>query len=126
VALGGTVDGEIGDTVRAHGPDALSLVAVEEGRVVGHMLFSRVDLAGMAGPEATGFGPMAVAAERRPRGIGGAGRSGKVAGVARYRNEFDVGVPGIAEGRDRAGRSQGSACVAQHRPNGGESGASRG
>jgi putative acetyltransferase len=48
-----------------------SLVAVEGGRVVGHILFSRVALRG-APRGALALAPMAVLPDRQRRGIGGA------------------------------------------------------
>ena len=72
LAFGGTVEGAIVDALRAGCTGALSLVAEEGGRVVGHIFFSPVAVAGMSGTEAMGLAPMAVAPDRQRRGIGAA------------------------------------------------------
>ena len=64
------LEGRIVDALRAHGVAQLSLVAVVDGRVVGHILFSPVTSA--AGVDGLGLGPMAVAPEHQRRGVGGA------------------------------------------------------
>lgn len=60
------------DMLRANGALRLSLVAVAEGEIVGHIAFSPVTL---ETPERTwvgaGLAPMAVSAGHRRRGIGG-------------------------------------------------------
>ena len=59
------------DALRASARPLVSLVAVEEGRVVGHILFSPVTIEGPQGVSAAlGLGPMAVRPERQNRGIG--------------------------------------------------------
>jgi putative acetyltransferase len=58
------------DALRAAGKATISLVAEDEGRVVGHVLFSPVTLAGA--PFGSGLAPLAVAPEEQGRGIGGA------------------------------------------------------
>ena len=54
------------ERLHADGGAALSLVAVEAGEVVGHVLFSRL----IAPACALGLAPLAVRADRRRRGIG--------------------------------------------------------
>lgn len=50
---------------------ALSLLAVEEGRVVGHILFSRIEIRGIAREvPALALAPMGVAPARQRTGIG--------------------------------------------------------
>src|SRR3546814_9401858 len=63
-------EGPIIDALRAAGALALSLVAEEQGRVVGHVAFSPVDIAGPAGATAGwyGLGPIAVAPHRQEIG----------------------------------------------------------
>jgi putative acetyltransferase len=63
------LEGRIVDVLRAHGAVRLSLVAVVDGRIVGHILFSPVTC---AGAEGLGLGPMAVLPEQQRRGVGAA------------------------------------------------------
>lgn len=58
------------EALRAAGKATISLVAEHEGRIVGHVLFSPVTLAGA--PFASGLAPLAVAPEMQGRGCGGA------------------------------------------------------
>jgi putative acetyltransferase len=61
------------DTLRQDGDfiPALSLVAVDEGRIVGHILFPPVTIESKTGSvPALALGPMAVLPELRRRGIG--------------------------------------------------------
>ncbi len=83
------LEGRIVDALRDHGVVQLSLVAVVDDRVVGHILFSPVATAatGAAGVEASGLGPMAVVPEQQRRGVGAALID---AGLARLRA---VGCP---------------------------------
>jgi len=61
------------DTLRASCPDHLSLVAEDEGRVVGHILFTPVAVEGPKGTaEGMGLAPMAVLPDRQRQGIGSA------------------------------------------------------
>jgi putative acetyltransferase len=55
------------DKLRVSGDAVLSLVWVEQGEIVGHILFSRMSLAGVVA-----LGPLAVKPERQSRGIGSA------------------------------------------------------
>jgi putative acetyltransferase len=64
------LEGRIVDALRAHGAAQLSLVAVVDGRLVGHILFSPVT--GCDGPTGVGLGPMAVVPEFQRRGVGAA------------------------------------------------------
>jgi putative acetyltransferase len=70
VVFGGPVEGTIVDAIRDRCSDALSLVAVEEAQIVGHIFFSPVAILGMNGIEAMGLGPMAVLPEYQRQGIG--------------------------------------------------------
>jgi putative acetyltransferase len=59
--------------IRAGGGVLLSLVAVIDGRVVGHVLYTPVVLEGGAAPViGAGLGPLAVLPDRQRTGIGGA------------------------------------------------------
>src|SRR5215472_6071880 len=61
------------DALRAHGRLLLSLVAVEDTALVGHIAFSPVTITRHDGAvvEGIGLGPMAVTRERQRLGIGG-------------------------------------------------------
>ena len=52
--------------------NVISLVAEEEGEIVGHIMFSPVQLTGAADVRAMALAPMAVAPERQRAGIGAA------------------------------------------------------
>ena len=70
---------------------ALSLVAVDDGAVVGHILFSPVTIHTVSGPRtALGLGPMAVRPERQGQGIGSALVREGLAACRRARDEMDV------------------------------------
>jgi putative acetyltransferase len=60
-------EGNIVDALRANGAVTLSLVAVEHGRVVGHIMYSPTHVGDVAG---AALGPMAVLPEYQRRGIG--------------------------------------------------------
>ncbi len=71
MAFDGTEEAKIVDSLRNACPDAVSLVAVEDERILGHILFSPVLVSG--GQEVTrgmGLAPMAVLPERQRQGIG--------------------------------------------------------
>jgi putative acetyltransferase len=64
-------EADLVDRLRGRGAVMLSLVAVENGLVLGHILFSPVTIG--AGPDALhaqGMGPVAVLPERQKEGIG--------------------------------------------------------
>lgn len=73
LAFGGDAEARLVDALRgtAHWIPELSLVAEEDGVVVGHILFTRVSVAdgGCAAP-ALALAPMAVRPERQSAGIG--------------------------------------------------------
>ena len=61
------------DALRENGNFTLSLVADIEGEVVGHILFTDIEMKpGGADARMLGLGPMAVRPDRQGRGIGGA------------------------------------------------------
>jgi putative acetyltransferase len=70
LAFGGPVEGAIVDAIRANCTDALSLVAVEGNRIIGHIFFSAVTINGIKDTGAMGLGPMAVLPEYQRKGIG--------------------------------------------------------
>jgi putative acetyltransferase len=67
LAFGQEVEGRIVDALRARGAATLSLVAVAEREVVGHILFSSATVGPLVG---AALGPMAVAPAHQKRGIG--------------------------------------------------------
>jgi putative acetyltransferase len=65
-AFGRSAEAKLVDDLRAAGDSVLSLVAVDDGTVVGHALFSR-----MKAPfPALALGPVAVRPERQRMGVG--------------------------------------------------------
>ncbi|WP_422048964.1 GNAT family N-acetyltransferase [Shimia sp.] len=67
-AFGQPEEARLVDMLRAEGDAALSLVAEEDGHIIGHVLFSP-----MAAPVRTlGLGPLSVAPDHRKQGIGAA------------------------------------------------------
>lgn len=66
-AFGQEQEGEIVDALRANGGARLSLVAVDEGRVVGHIMYSPLHVGRVVG---SALGPMAVDPEVQRRGVG--------------------------------------------------------
>lgn len=72
-AFGGPDEARLVDALRDSARPQISLVAVRERRVTGHIFFSPVTVArGARGWEAIGLGPMAVEPEWQKRGIGSA------------------------------------------------------
>ena len=71
LAFGRRAEADLVDALRTSGKATLSLVALEDDRIVGHILFSPVtiDAADRTFP-AVGLAPMAVLPERQRRGIG--------------------------------------------------------
>jgi len=57
------------EAIRANGNDRVSLVAEKQGRIVGHVLFSPVDV---EGSEGIGLAPVAVLPDFQSQGIGAA------------------------------------------------------
>ncbi len=67
LAFARTEEAALVDALRAHGKVSLSLVAEEDGCVVGHVLFSAATIGSRTG---VGLGPLAVLPECQGRGIG--------------------------------------------------------
>jgi putative acetyltransferase len=70
-AFGEPTEADIVDTLRNACPDAVSLVAVEDGRILGHIFFTPVVIS--SEHETTrgmGLAPMAVLPKRQRQGIG--------------------------------------------------------
>ena len=73
LAFGQPIEAELVDRLRAACREAVSLVALEGDRVVGHILFTPVVVEGARGT-VTGMGlaPMAILPERQRQGVGSA------------------------------------------------------
>ncbi|MCG6949362.1 MAG: N-acetyltransferase [Acidobacteria bacterium] len=70
-AFEGGPEAALVDSLRASCPDYLSLVAEDEGRVVGHILFTPVVIqSGEGDVEGVGLAPMAVLPDLQGNGIG--------------------------------------------------------
>jgi len=68
-AFGREAEGELVDALRGEVSPFISLVAEEDGRVIGHILFTPVRV-GESGVNAAGLGPMSVAPGSQSRGVG--------------------------------------------------------
>ncbi|MBM3819307.1 MAG: N-acetyltransferase [Acidimicrobiia bacterium] len=73
LAFGGPLEADLVDRLRDNCADALSLVAEQDGAVVGHILFTPVTITS-GGRDVVGMGlaPMGVRPERQRQGIGSA------------------------------------------------------
>jgi putative acetyltransferase len=71
-AFGSPAEADIVAALRAKGVELVSLVADVDGIVVGHVLFSRVSLAGHDELKLMGLGPLAVLPMYQRKGIGSA------------------------------------------------------
>lgn len=70
-AFGQTVEADIVDAIRAECRSAVSLVAEDEGQIVGHIFFSPVIVSDdMESVRGMGLAPMAVLPARQRQGIG--------------------------------------------------------
>ena len=58
------------DALRAAGALAVSLVAVEDGGIVGHVAFSPIAIDGAPAPGWFGVGPLSVSPDRQRHGVG--------------------------------------------------------
>jgi putative acetyltransferase len=67
-AFGQHLEGDIVDELRSNGAALLSLVAIQDRHVVGHIMYSPISVGGQAMGAA--LGPMAVLPEFQRRGIG--------------------------------------------------------
>jgi putative acetyltransferase len=77
LAFGQPQEGDLVDALRGAGALTLSLVAVTDGRIVGHIAFSPVTIASRTATiEALGLAPLGVLAQAQ--------------GVVRFRPEFDA------------------------------------
>lgn len=70
-AFGQPTEADLVDLLRVACPDAVSLVAVEDDQVLGHIFFSPVTITAETGAtQGMGLAPMAVVPERQRHGIG--------------------------------------------------------
>jgi putative acetyltransferase len=69
-AFGRSAEAELVNRLREEARPLVSLVADDGGAIVGHILFSPVDLSDQPDLMLMGLGPMAVKPERQGRGIG--------------------------------------------------------
>ena len=70
-AFGQPAEANLVDTLRTACPNALSLVALWDGQVVGHILFTPVNIQTAKGAiQGMGLAPMAVVPERQRQGVG--------------------------------------------------------
>lgn len=69
-AFEGPGEADLVDLLRSRGKAVLSLVALVETRIAGHILFTRVRIDGREGIRALGLAPMAVRPDLQGRGIG--------------------------------------------------------
>jgi putative acetyltransferase len=69
-AFGGDVEVRLVDFLRSRGKAIVSLVAVEAGDIVGHVLFSPVTIDGAQSARALGLAPVGVLPAFQRRGIG--------------------------------------------------------
>ncbi len=71
-AFGGPVEADLMEPLREHGAVGVELVAVEAGRIVGHIAFSRLWVEnGQRLTPAVALAPLAVHPEFQDRGLGG-------------------------------------------------------
>jgi putative acetyltransferase len=73
-AFGQPGEADLVETLRESGDAVVSVVAEDHGRIVGHVLFSRLTIHGAGGRivPALALAPMAVAPERQRQGVGSA------------------------------------------------------
>ena len=67
-----TAEADLIEALRVQAHPVVSLVAVEGGTIVGHIMFSPVSLSGHPGLKIMGLAPMAIAPEYQRKGIGSA------------------------------------------------------
>jgi len=70
LVFAGPVEGSIVDAIRKRSTESLSLVAVVDDKIIGHIFFSPVEIDKLNGIQAMGLGPMAVLPEYQRQGIG--------------------------------------------------------
>ena len=84
IAFGGDCEARLVDRLRSAGLVIVSLVAVQDGEIVGHVMFSELAIESEPGViQAASLAPMAVTPKHQRRGIGSAlvGRGLEFAGA---------------------------------------------
>ena len=71
-AFDSATEADVVDVLRSSAEKVISLVAEEDGEIVGHIMFSPVQLIGAADVRAMALAPMAVTPERQRAGVGSA------------------------------------------------------
>jgi putative acetyltransferase len=71
-AFDSATEADVVDRLRSSAEHVISLVAEDDGEIVGHIMFSPVRLTGAANVRAMALAPMAVTPERQRTGIGSA------------------------------------------------------
>jgi len=97
-AFGRKEEADLVDALRKYGGSIISLVAVQDEEVVGHILFSPVRIeSGSSGVRAAGLGPMAVLPAHQKKGIGSklVKRGLEESRKAGYKIIFVLGHPGF-------------------------------
>lgn len=69
-AFGRAEEADLVEALREGAAEFVSFVAVEDGEVVGHVLFTEVELEAGADAEGLGLAPLAVSPSHQSRGIG--------------------------------------------------------
>ena len=67
-AFGTPLEADLVDALREHAEPVVSLVAEDNGAIVGHIMFSPVSLSGHSDLKMMGLAPMAVAPEHQRKG----------------------------------------------------------
>jgi putative acetyltransferase len=96
-AFSSLLEAELVDNIEAEGDGVLSLVAVCDGEIAGHVLFSRLSALESRGLRASALGPLGVLPSQRGRGIATALVR---EGIARLRSDGEdlilaLGEPGF-------------------------------
>jgi putative acetyltransferase len=71
-AFDSPTEAELVDVLRVEASPAVSLVAEYQGNVIGHILFTPVEIVGNSAPRLMGLAPMAVLPDYQNRGVGSA------------------------------------------------------
>ena len=72
LAFDTNIEADLVDVLRETDSPIISLVATEDGTIVGHIMFTPVELTGSSSLKIMGLAPMAVAPDRQRSGIGSA------------------------------------------------------
>lgn len=89
-AFGRPAEADLVDRLRARERTVLSLVAVDAGAIVGHVLFTPVALSGHPEVRCVGLAPLAVTPSRQRQGIGAALVAARLDGCRRLARDSVV------------------------------------